>query len=360
MMDKKVIVRTILDSLFQSHQAKGEDLLFLLNHLDSENQELLFKYAWETRERSYGHRVFMRGLIEFSNYCRRNCAYCGIRRGNSEADRYRLSLEEILECCTEGYNLGYRTFVLQSGEDLYYSDEILEELIRTIKDKYPDVALTLSIGERSFESYQRLYKAGAERYLLRHETASERLYGQLHPDMDYENRRNCLRMLKEIGYQVGAGFMVGLPGQRNEDLVEDLLFLQDLQPEMVGIGPFIPHAKTPLGMHPGGTVEKTLILLALTRLILPEALLPSTTALGTIDPLGREKAIKAGANVVMPNLSPTNVRPKYELYENKICTGDEAAHCRGCIERRIISVGCQVDMGRGDHKKFKQEDNTEL
>lgn len=354
MMDKKVIVRTILERLFQCHQAKGEELLFLLNHLDSENQELLFKYAWETRETSYGNRVFMRGLIEFSNYCRRNCAYCGIRRGNNEADRYRLSLEEILECCTEGYNLGYRTFVLQSGEDLYYSDEILEELIEKIKGKYPDVALTLSIGERSFESYQRLYKAGAERYLLRHETASERLYHQLHPDMDYDNRRNCLRMLKEIGYQVGAGFMVGLPGQKNEDLVEDLLFLQDLQPEMVGIGPFIPHAKTPLGAYPGGTVEKTLVLLALTRLILPEALLPSTTALGTIDPLGREKAIKAGANVVMPNLSPTNVRPKYELYENKICTGDEAAHCRGCIERRIISVGCQVDMGRGDHKKFRR------
>jgi biotin synthase len=357
MMDKKVIVRKILDSLFQSHQAKGEELLFLLNHLDSENQELLFKYAWETREMSYGNRVFMRGLIEFSNYCRRNCAYCGIRRGNSEADRYRLSLEEILECCVEGYNLGYRTFVLQSGEDLYYSDEILEELILKIKEKYPDVALTLSIGERSFESYQRLYKAGAERYLLRHETASEKLYHELHPYMDLENRRNCLRMLKEIGYQVGAGFMVGLPGQQNEDLVEDLLFLQDLQPEMVGIGPFIPHAKTPLGTCPGGTVEKTLILLALTRLILPEALLPSTTALGTIDPLGREKAIKAGANVVMPNLYPTNVRPKYELYENKICTGDEAAHCRGCIERRILSVGCQVDMGRGDHKKFRQDEN---
>lgn len=355
-MEKELRVRIILEKLFRSQHVEGDELLFVLDHLNSGNQELLFKYARETREANYGKKVYMRGLIEFSNYCRRNCAYCGIRRENKEVDRYRLSLEEILTCCAEGYNLGYRTFVLQSGEDLFYTDDVLEELIQRIKSDYPDAAITLSIGERSAESYQRLYHAGAERYLLRHETASERLYRQLHPDMDYEERRNCLQTLKEIGYQVGAGFMVGLPGQRNEDLVEDLLFLQEIQPEMVGIGPFIPHAKTPLGEYPGGTVEKTLILLALTRLILPKALLPSTTALGTIDPLGREKALKAGANVVMPNLSPTNVRAKYELYENKICTGDEAAHCRGCIEGRIQSVGYEVDMGRGDHKEFKEHE----
>jgi biotin synthase len=353
-MGKENVVQSILENLYRFQKIQGEELLYVLDHLDSENQERLFTLALKAKEACYGNKVFMRGLIEFSNYCRRNCAYCGIRKGNNEVDRYRLTLEEILECCAEGHALGYRTFVLQSGEDLFYTDEVLVELIQKIKRNHPDSAITLSIGERSYESYLALFNAGADRYLLRHETASERLYRELHPDMDFSERRTCLRHLKEIGYQVGAGFMVGLPGQRNEDLVEDLLFLQEIQPQMVGIGPFIPHAKTPLRENPGGTVEKTLILLALTRLILPQVLLPATTALGTIDPQGREKAIKAGANVVMPNLSPTSVRAKYELYENKICTGDEAAHCRGCIERRIQSVGHQVDMGRGDHKKWME------
>lgn len=269
-------------------------------------------------------------------------------------DRYRLTQEEILDCCREGHILGYRTYVLQSGEDPYYTDERLVELITAIKAEFHDAAVTLSLGERPYESYQRLFAAGANRYLLRHETASESLYQRLHPDSNFHNRRQCLKHLKDIGYQVGAGFMVGLPGQTNEDLVQDLMFLKVLEPEMVGIGPFIPHGQTPLGRIKGGTVEKTLIMLALTRLLLPEVLLPSTTAMGTLDSLGWEKAIKVGANVVMPNLSPVKVRDKYELYDGKIWTGDESAHCRGCIEKRIIGAGFEVNMGRGDHPTWRR------
>lgn len=326
-----------------------EQLVFLLEHMDHNAQELLLALANKRRREYYGDRVYMRALIEFSNICRRNCRYCGIRRGNPKVDRYRLTEEEILQCCLEGNQLGYQTFVLQSGEDAYFTDERLVKLIRQIKQRLPWSAVTLSIGERPYESYKAFFQAGADRFLLRHETASENLYKSLHPDMDFHERRTCLRWLKEIGYQVGAGFMVGLPGQTSEDLAEDLLYLRELQPHMVGIGPFIPHPGTPLGKYPGGTVEKTLIMIAMVRLILPQALLPATTAVGTLDPNGREKALKAGANVVMPNLSPLSVRAKYELYQGKICTGDEAAQCRSCIETRIHSAGFQVDMGRGDH-----------
>ena len=338
----------LIEQLYQVHRADPRDLLYFLDHLTQEKIEALFTAAHNVRVENCGKAVYLRGLIEFSNYCMRQCSYCGIRKANPEVERYRLTEEQIMNCCAEGYSLGYRTFVLQSGEDPYYTDERLCGLIRRIKASYPEVAITLSVGERSYESYQRLYNAGADRYLLRHETASEELYRRLHPDMDFARRRECLQHLQEIGYQVGAGFMVGLPGQGNHELVEDLVYLQELKPQMVGIGPFIPHPKTPLGKFRGGTIEKTLIMLALTRLLLPDVLLPATTALGTIDPLGREKALRAGANVVMPNLSPTDVRPKYELYKDKICTGDESAHCRTCIEKRIIAAGFQVDMGRGD------------
>ena len=278
--------------------------------------------------------------------------YCGIRASNKNADRYRLDTETILSCCEEGYRLGYRTYVLQSGEDFWFSTEVLSDLLVKIKTQYPDTAVTLSIGERDYETYKKLFEAGADRFLLRHETASRDLYEKLHPKMDFDHRIECLNMLKEIGYQVGAGFMVGLPGQTEEHLAEDCVFLKNLQPDMVGIGPFIPHKETPLGAEKGGTVEDTLVMLAIVRLMLPGSLMPATTAMGTLNPKGREMALKVGANVVMPNLSPTNVREKYELYENKICTGDEAAHCRQCIERRINSAGFQVDMGRGDSLRF--------
>ena len=320
--------------------------------MDQESEKRLFDLALVAKKEHYGLDVYMRGLIEFTNYCSQNCMYCGIRRGNPEADRYRLTKEEVLACCQEGFKLGYRTFVLQGGEDKWYTDEKLVDIIKAIKSNWPDTAVTLSVGERSYESYKALFQAGADRYLLRHETATPEIYSSIHPDMSFENRRKCLENLKEIGFQVGAGFMVGLPGQGNKELVMDLRYLKQLDPEMVGIGPFIPHKKTPLGEEVGGTVEKTLIMIAMTRLMLPKALLPSTTALGTMDPQGREKALKAGANVVMPNLSPTDQRLKYELYENKICTGDEAAHCRVCIEGRIKSVGFEVNMSRGDHEDW--------
>lgn len=253
-----------------------------------------------------------------------------------------------------GYNLGYRTFVLQGGEDPYYTRSRVEEIITAIKIKYPEVAITLSIGERSYEDYSAFYKCGADRYLLRHEMASRRLYNKLHSNMSFDNRRKCLYDLKKIGYQVGAGFMVGLPGQTSEDLAEDFIFLKELEPHMVGIGPFIPHKDTKLGREKGGTVKDTVTMLALTRLFLPEVLLPATTALGTLDPLGREKGLKAGANVVMPNLSPISVRKKYSLYDGKVCTGDEAAECRRCIEQRINSAGFNVDMSRGDNINWRR------
>lgn len=349
------IMKKILGDLFAKNESTPDKLVYLLDHLEPETQSLLFSYSHQTRLQFYGDQVYLRGLIEFSNICQRNCGYCGIRRENQHVDRYRLSLAEILACCREGHRLGYRTFVLQSGEDAYYTDERLVQILIEIRTQFPDSAITLSLGERSNESYKALFEAGADRYLLRHETASEDLYQQLHPDMSFHNRRLCLNQLKKIGYQVGAGFMVGLPGQSNADLVKDLVFLKEIKPQMIGIGPFIPHPNTPLGTFPGGTVEKTLILLALTRLLLPDVLLPSTTAMGTLDPLGREKALKVGANVVMPNLSPVEVRAKYELYQGKICTGDESAQCRACIEKRITSAGFEVNMGRGDHPTWRRE-----
>lgn len=339
----------LLRKLYETNSLTKEELIEVLYSLeDGDQKKALFDYAHRTRLAHYGSRVFMRGLVEFSNYCKQDCMYCGIRASNRKADRYRLAPEDILACCREGYELGYRTFVLQSGEDFWYTQERLVAIVSMIREEFPDAALTMSIGERSRETYEALYRAGAERFLLRHETASKELYKSLHPSMSYDNRMKCLHMLKDIGYQVGAGFMVGLPGQTKEHLAEDLEFLHRFQPDMIGIGPFIPHSETPLAGVRGGTVEATLLMVAMTRLLVPKANLPATTAMGSLDPQGREKAIKAGANVVMPNLSPTSVREKYDLYENKICTGDEAAHCRGCIEMRIKVSGFDVDMGRGD------------
>ncbi|WBW98411.1 [FeFe] hydrogenase H-cluster radical SAM maturase HydE [Oceanirhabdus sp. W0125-5] len=346
-------MKKILDKLITTHELTKDELVYVLDNLNDEWREYIFKHSKEAKERHYGKTVYMRGLIEISNYCKQNCNYCGIRRDNKNVDRYRLNPDIILQCADLGYKLGYRTFVLQGGEDNYYTDELLVELIKNIKAKYPDSAITLSLGERSYDSYKKLYEAGADRYLLRHETATREIYDSLHPGMSYDNRRECLKQLKEIGFQTGAGFMVGLPNQDNSALADDLLFLKELKPHMIGIGPFIPHPETPVGECKGGTVEDTMVMLALTRLLLPDVLLPSTTALGTLDSKGREKALSVGANVVMPNLSPVSVREKYELYKDKICTGDEAAHCRKCIEGRINSVGCVVDMGRGDHASMQ-------
>ncbi|GAA0085747.1 [FeFe] hydrogenase H-cluster radical SAM maturase HydE [Clostridium sp. CTA-7] len=353
-------VKCIIDKLYKFNNASKEELIFLLDNLNEEDKVYLLQKSHETRMRTYGDKVYLRGIIEFTNFCKKNCVYCGIRRSNKNADRYRLTTEEIMECVEIGDRLGYKTYVLQGGEDDYFTDDKMVEIIKLIKNKYPNNAITLSLGERSYESYKKMFEAGADRYLLRHETATKELYEELHPGASFEERRECLRNLKEIGYQVGAGFMVELPKQTNEDLVNDLLFVKELEPHMCGIGPFIPHKDTPLKEEKAGTVEKTTTLLALIRLLLPEVLLPSTTSLGSIDPTGREKGIKAGGNVVMPNLSPTSVREKYSLYDGKICTGDEAAECRKCIEGRINRSGFKVEVTRGDNMAWKKENGYKI
>lgn len=345
----------IINKLYKEHNASREELLYLLDNITDEDQEYLIEKANDIRMQNYSNKVYMRGLIEFTNYCKKDCMYCGIRKSNKNADRYRLTFDEIIQCADIGDRLGYKTYVLQGGEDAYFTDERMIEIIKEIKKRHPNNAITLSLGERSYESYKKLYEAGADRYLLRHETASKHLYDKLHPGASFEERIQCLRNLKEIGYQAGAGFMVGLPGQTNEDLVNDLLFVKEFKPEMCGIGPFIPQKDTPLGEETGGTLEKTVIMLAIIRLLLPDVLLPASTALGSVDPLGREKGIKAGGNVVMPNLSPTEVRDKYALYDGKICTGDEAAECRMCIEGRMRRFGYEVEVNRGDNVKWLKE-----
>lgn len=344
----------LIDKLEQTCSLTSDEYDYLISNQNEETSAYLFLKARTIRENYYSKDVYIRGLIEFSNYCKNDCLYCGIRRSNGNARRYRLTEDEILSCCEEGYELGFRTFVLQSGEDSFYTDEKLIHLITEIKKRFPDCALTLSIGEKSYEQYKAYFDAGADRYLLRHETADNKHYRMLHPaSLSPENRKRCLRNLKKIGYQVGTGFMVGSPYQTSRNLAEDMMFLKDLQPHMVGIGPFISHKDTPFAQMKSGTMEQTLFMIGLIRLTLPQALIPSTTALGTINPMGREKGILAGANVVMPNLSPTSVREKYTLYDNKICTGDESAQCRHCIERRMESIGYKIVVNKGDHVSLK-------
>ena len=353
-MSDTVHLKQLVDRLEGSRDLSDAEFTELLLCEDSEAVAYLAERARVVREKIYGKEVYLRGLIEFTNYCKNNCKYCGIRCGNKNAERYRLSKEEILSCCDIGYELGFRTFVLQGGEDPYFNDDRMVDIVSAMRKSHPDCAITLSIGEREKESYQKLFDAGANRYLLRHETADKAHYEYLHPkEMSYDHRMQCLRDLKEIGYQVGCGMMVGSPGQKTEHYIKDLRFMQEFKPEMVGIGPFIPHHDTEYAGEKAGTVEMTLKLLSVIRLILPEVLLPATTALGTIDPTGREKGILAGANVVMPNLSPGNVREKYLLYDNKICTGDEAAECIRCMSLRVSKVGYTVVQSRGDHIKYR-------
>ena len=345
----------LLDKLETNKNLTDDELTLLIEDNAPELAAELALRARAAREKIYGKKVYIRGLIEFTNYCRNNCYYCGIRRDNGKAQRYRLTHEEILACCAAGYQLGFRTFVLQGGEDSYFTDDRLTELIRAIKKSHPDCAVTLSVGERERYSYERLFEAGADRYLLRHETADKAHYESLHPaELSHEHRLQCLRDLKAIGYQVGCGMMIGSPGQTTEHLIEDLRLLQELQPEMVGIGPFIPQHNTPLANSQAGTAELTLKLLSIIRLLLPQVLLPATTALGTIDPQGREKGLLAGANVLMPNLSPVAVREKYALYDNKICMGEEAAECIRCLSKRVEATGYRIVKDRGDHPGFKE------
>ncbi len=344
-------MKKLIDQLEKDKKLSKQEWIELISSPYEEISEYVFEKARKQRMAYYGNDVYMRGLIEFSNYCKNDCLYCGIRRSNRYASRYRLSLDQILQSCKMGYDLGFRTFVLQGGEDPYFTDDRIVAIASAIKSSFPDCALTLSIGEKPLESYQTYFDAGADRYLLRHETANKAHYEKLHPPgMSYDHRMQCIWNLKRIGFETGTGFMVGSPGQTVECLADDMMFLTALKPHMVGIGPYIPHHETPFADQMAGTLEMTLLMIAFIRLALPYALIPATTALGTISPLGREKGMMAGANVVMPNLSPKEVREKYLLYDDKICTGDEAAECRYCIERRMNSVGYQIKVHRGDCK----------
>jgi len=348
-------MKQLIDKLNITQTLEKDEFIYLLDYFTERESEYLFEKAREKAYLYYGRDIYIRGLIEFSNYCKNDCYYCGIRRSNSLAQRYRLSKEEILACCDEGYHLGFRTFVLQGGEDRFYTQGLFCDIIKNIHRNHPDCAITLSIGERSYEEYQAYFDAGANRFLLRHETAGEKHYQKLHPPkLSQQNRIRCLQDLKRIGFQVGTGFMVESPYQTTADLAEDLLFIQELNPQMVGIGPFITHKDTPFAQFPSGSLKKTLFLIGLIRLMLPAALIPATTALGTVDPLGREAGILAGANVVMPNLSPVSQRKKYALYDNKICTGDEAAQCIQCLKRRMNKIGYEITVARGDSKNINR------
>ena len=339
-----------IDKLRQERTLTPEEFRQLLTGCDAEILRYINKQAQEVALRHFGNKIYIRGLIEVSNCCRNNCYYCGIRKGNPNIERYRLSRESILDCCRQGYELGFRTFVLQGGEDPALTDDRIEMTVARIRQNYPDCAITLSLGEKSRDAYERFFRAGANRYLLRHETHNEEHYRKLHPEeMSLKHRLQCLQWLKEIGYQTGTGIMVGTPGQTLTHLVEDLLFIEQFQPQMIGIGPFIPHHDTPFGTEPAGSVGMTLKLLSLFRLMHPSALIPSTTALATLSPDGREKGILAGANVVMPNLSPREQREKYTLYDNKAAFGAEAAEGLRALAQQLETIGYRISTDRGDY-----------
>ncbi len=343
-------INTLLNTLTSQNYLSPEEWLYLLSHLQKEDQNSLFARARSIQQQHYGKKVFMRGLIEISNFCKNDCLYCGIRKSNTHAARYRLTTDEILDCCEQGYALGFHTFVLQGGEDPHFTESYVLDIIHAIKSHFPDCALTLSLGEKTRSTYQAFYNAGANRYLLRHETADPTHYSALHPAaMSWQNRMDCLRTLREIGFQTGCGLMVGSPLQTTASLVQDMLFMQDFKPQMVGIGPFIPHHQTPFATEPAGSLDLTLNLLALTRLMLPQVLLPATTALASLDPEGRELGILAGANVVMPNLSPRSAREKYQLYNNKAHTGAENAHDVDLLRARLAAIGYELSGERGDY-----------
>lgn len=345
-----MLVRQYIDELYERNDLEEEKLLYILDHIQKEEIGYLQKKALQTKEKYYGKKIYLRALIEFTNYCKRECRYCGINRYNTQVERYRLSEEEILKACQRAKELGFHTFVLQGGEDVYFRDEILVDLVKKIKERFPEFALTLSVGERPYESYQKLKEVGVDRFLLRHETIIPEMYKKLHPQSELQTRLDCLESLKSLGYQIGAGFMVGLPGYENKDYVKDLLFLKHLSPHMTGIGPFIPHHDTELRNEKAGSVEKTVIILALVRLLLPKVLLPATTALGTVSEDGRLRGFASGANVVMPNVTPPEFRDKYALYNGKKNTGDEAAEGLRQTCEMILKNNYEVDMGRGDSK----------
>lgn len=344
-------MKELIERLERERDLTNAEFAVLLDQSSGADRDFLFERARAVRDAHYGRKVYIRGLIELTNYCKNDCLYCGIRKSNASCERYRLTKEQILSCCESGYALGFRTFVLQGGEDGWYTDERMTDIVRAMRQAYPDCAITLSLGERGRESFKRLYDAGANRYLLRHETADEAHYARLHPvSMTLTHRLQCLRDLKKIGFQTGAGFMVGSPYQTTECIVRDFRFLQELKPQMVGLGPFIPHHATPLKDFPAGSTERTLLCLSIVRLLLPNVLLPATTALATIDGDGRIKGMNAGCNVVMPNLSPLEDRSKYLLYDNKASSGDEAAESLRALREHLAAAGYEVVIDRGDYK----------
>ena len=344
-------MKELIERLERERDLTNAEFAVLLDQSSGADRDFLFERARAVRDAHYGRKVYIRGLIELTNYCKNDCLYCGIRKSNASCERYRLTKEQILSCCESGYALGFRTFVLQGGEDGWYTDERMTDIVRAMRQAYPDCAITLSLGERGRESFKRLYDAGANRYLLRHETADEAHYARLHPvSMTLTHRLQCLRDLKEIGFQTGAGFMVGSPYQTTECIVRDFRFLQELRPQMVGLGPFIPHHATPFKDFPAGSTERTLLCLSIVRLLLPNVLLPATTALATIDGDGRIKGMNAGCNVVMPNLSPLEDRSKYLLYDNKASSGDEAAESLRALREHLAAAGYEVVIDRGDYK----------
>ncbi len=339
----------LIDKLAKNHSLKESEYEKIITEYDGDSAAYLAKKASFEKQKYYKNFVYIRGLIEITNICKNDCYYCGIRKSNDNCERYRLTQDDILKCCQEGYDLGIRTFVLQGGEDGYFTDQILVEILTKIKARYPDCAVTLSLGERSKESYLLLKEAGADRYLLRHETIIKEHYKKLHPpELTLENRLSCLKTLRKLGYQVGCGFMVGSPYQTKNMLAHELKFIEEFKPDMCGIGPFIPHKDTDFFNMPAGSVSLTCVLLSCIRLIHPTVLLPATTALATQDPTGREKGLLSGANVVMPNLSPASVRKKYMLYDNKLSDGEESAQSIDALKKRINSIGCHIAGGRGD------------
>ena len=344
-------MKELIERLERERDLTNAEFAVLLDQSSGADRDFLFERARAVRDAHYGRKVYIRGLIELTNCCKNDCLYCGIRKSNASCERYRLTKEQILSCCESGYALGFRTFVLQGGEDGWYTDERMTDIVRAMRQAYPDCAITLSLGERGRESFKRLYDAGANRYLLRHETADEAHYARLHPvSMTLTHRLQCLRDLKEIGFQTGAGFMVGSPYQTTECIVRDFRFLQELKPQMVGLGPFIPHHATPLKDFPAGSTERTLLCLSIVRLLLPNVLLPATTALATIDGDERIKGMNAGCNVVMPNLSPMEDRSKYLLYDNKASSWEEAAESLRALREHLAAAGYEVVIDRGDYK----------
>ena len=348
-------MRNLINKLYQEQTLSKANLMTLLRNMNDEDREYLYEKAYSVRYENYKNSVYVRGLIEFSNYCKNDCSYCGISTHNKDITRYHMTPEEIHKTTEIGYDLGFRTFVLQGGEDTSFTDEVFADIIRSVKSAFSDVAITLSIGERSKSSYQMLYDAGADRFLIRHETINKKLYESLHPKMSFDSRIQALYDLKDIGYQIGTGFMVGVPGQTIEDLADDLLFIKELDSHMIGIGPFIPHKNTPLKDEPSGSAELTYTLIAILRLMLPKSLIPSTTSLATLHTNNRYKGFQVGANVVMPNLTPYDYKKKYQLYDGKKITDTESYEALEQLKTQCVDAGFYLDMAKGDYKNWRRK-----